>query len=128
MSINTTSQVLYDGITNVIMQFTGISDGGGDQELNVVKVRVSDLNPIPKNLKITNIYHGVVGGTVKLAWEADEPVPFLIANYPDEVCYETSGGMINTAGDTATGNILLSTTGFDSGSSYTIKLEMRKKY
>lgn len=128
MAINTTSQVLYDGLTNVVMQFTGVSDGAGDQETNVVKVRVSDMNPIPKNLKVLRIDYSVVNGTIKLLWEADEPIPFLVANYPEEIDYYRINGMTNQGGDTATGNILLSTQGFDATSSYSVKIEMRKKF
>lgn len=128
MGMITTSQVLYDGITNVVMQFTGISDGAGDQETNLVKVRVSDMNPVPKNLKVTRVDYSVVNGTIKLAWEADDPVPFLVANFSEDISYKNIGGMINTGGDTATGNILLSTEGFDATSRYSVKIEMRKKY
>lgn len=127
MGMTTTSQVLYDGNTNVVMQFTGISDSP-DQENNVVKVRASDLTPVPKNLKVMRIDYSVVNGTIKLLWDADDPVPFLIANYPEEIDYYKINGMTNQGGDTATGNILLSTQGFDAGSSYSIKIEMRKKF
>lgn len=128
MAIAVTSQVLYDGINNVVMQFTGISDGSGDQENNVVKVKVSDLNPVPKNLKVMRIDYSVVNGTIKLLWDADEPIPFLIANISEDIDYYKINGMTNQGGDTATGNILLTTQGFDASSSYAIKIEMRKKY
>lgn len=127
MGMTTTSQVLYDGNTNVVMQFTGISDSP-DQENNVVKVRASDFTPVPKNLKVMRIDYSVVNGTIKLLWDADDPVPFLTANYPEEIDYYKINGMTNQGGDTATGNILLSTQGFDAGSSYSIKIEMRKKF
>lgn len=127
--ITTTSQVLYDGINTVAMQFTGNSDGA-DQEINVVKVKVSDLNPIPKSVKIVNAIYDIENGKVQLAWDADVPVPFLIAGSGpgDDFDYKFIGGMPNGGGDTATGNILLSTLGFDAGSSYTVRLLMRKKY
>lgn len=126
MAVNVTSQVLYDGINSVVMQFTGIGDGTGDQETNALKVNLADLNPIPKRIKIMDVYHGVVNGTVILSWDGDVKVPFITANYPDEVSYKFIQGM-NQPPDT-NGNIVLSTQNFDSTSSYSIKLEMRKKY
>lgn len=125
----TTSQILYEGRLNLVMLFTGISDGS-DQETLSVKVRAADLNPPPKSLKIMNIYHGVTNGTIKLMWgnNSYDPVPFLTASFPDSVDFKNIGGMVAGAGSEASGNILLSTQGFDVGSSYSIKLEMRKKY
>lgn len=129
MAVIATSQVLYDGINTTVMQFTGSADGP-DQETNVVKVRVSDLNPVPKSVKIYDTAYDVTAGKVVLSWEADTPVPFLIAGAGpgDDFDYKFINGMPNGGGDTATGNILFSTQGFDAGSSYSIKLELRKKY
>jgi len=126
MAVITTSQVLYDGINRTVMQLTGAGDGTGDQERNVVKVDISQLNPVPKRVKVVGVYHGVVNGTVVLSWDGDAQVPFLTANYPDEVNYTFIGGM-NQPPDT-NGNIALSTQGFDATSSYSIKIELRKKY
>lgn len=129
MGMTTTSQILYDGNNTVVMQFTGVSDSA-EQETNVVKVAVADLVPRPKTVKILRAAYDVSGGKVQMAWDADTPVPFIISgpSPSDECDYSFIGGMPNGGGDTATGNILFSTVGFDAGSSYSIKLEMRKKY
>lgn len=129
MGVVATSQVLYDGINTTVIQFTGVADSA-DQELNAVKVKMSDLNPVPKTVKVLDVDYDINNGKVQMAWDADTPVPFMIAGAGpgDDFDYRFIGGMPNGGGDTATGNILFSTIGFDAGSSYSIKLELRKKY
>lgn len=127
MGNQTTSQILYDGNRNVVMQFTGVSDGA-DPESNVVKVDMSALNPVPKSVKIMKSNYDVQGGVVQLLWAAADPVPFALLEGHDQFDYESIGGMVNGGGDTANGNILLSMLGFEAGSTYTIKLEMVKKF
>lgn len=129
MAVTATSQVLYDGINTTVIQFTGFADGP-DQETNVVKVSVADLNPRPKTVKVFDVDYDVTNGSVVLSWDADVPVPFMIAGAGpgDDFDYGFIGGMPNGGGDTATGNILFSTRGFDAGSSYSIMIQLRKKY
>ena len=76
MPISTTSQTVYDGVRNVVMQFTGRSDGSG-QETNVVKVDVSELTPSCAKVRIEKIVYEVDGGVIELLWDAQTPVPFL---------------------------------------------------
>ena len=122
----TTSQVLNDGPRRLTMQFTGISEGQGD-EVNVVKVRVADLIPIPKSVSVLRISYDVYGGLLQLLWSAVEPVPFLTLSGFNVIDYTMVGGLANGGGDTANGDILFSTLGFDTGSSYSVLLEMIKK-
>jgi hypothetical protein len=126
MPMATTSQVLYDGARNLVMQFTGISDGSN--ETAAVKVDVSELSPAAKSVKITHITYDVSGGILQLLWAANEPVPFLLLTDVNTVDYESIGGMPNGGDDTANGDILFSTLGFEAGSSYSITLEMTKKF
>jgi hypothetical protein len=126
MAIATTSQTLHDGVRNVVMQFTGISDGSG-QEADVIKVDVSELSPPCDRVKILNLTHDVHGGVVTIAWAADTPVVFAQLSGQNETCYRMEGGLQNNADESGTGDILLSTEGFELNSSYTIKLEMVKK-
>lgn len=124
--ISTTSQILHDGVRNVVVQLTGISDGTG-QETNVVKIDASELNPpADSGLKIKRVRYAVVGGVVQLSWAADDPQPFLNLAISDEFDYAKIGGLKNGGGDTANGDILLSTIGFELNSSYSITLEMVK--
>ena len=127
MSITTTSEVLHDGRRNVVMQFTGVSDGSG-QEAGVIKVDVSELSPPPKSVKINYIQYDVNGGIVKLSWDADEDINFATLSTYGEFDYCKINGIVNSAGLGKTGDILLTTSGFVENSSYTIKLDMIKKF
>ena len=125
--IAATSQVLYDGPRNCVMQFTGICDGLGD-ESNAVKVRMSDLAPVPKSVSVRKVTYDVSSGLVQLLWSAADPVPFLVLSEHNMIDYTNMGGMTNGGGDTANGDILISTLGFDAGASYSVTLEMVKKF
>ena len=127
MAMATTSQVVNDGPRRLTMQFTGISDGQGD-EVNVVKVRAADLIPVPKSASVLKISYDISGGLLQLLWSAAEPVPFLVLSGFNVIDYTTVGGLPNGGGDTANGDILVSTLGFDAGSSYSLLLEMVKKF
>lgn len=127
MAVQTTSQVLHDGAKNVVMQFTGICDGMGD-ETAAIKVHMADLSPVPSSVKITQIQYDISGGLVQLLWAATENVPFLTLSGYNEIEYKKINGLKNGGGDTANGDILISTLGFDMGSTYSIVLEMVKKF
>ena len=125
MAISTTSQTVYDGLRNVIMQFTGRSDGSG-QETNIVKVDVSAMAPPCDRVRVEKITYDVKGGVVELLWDAQTPTPFHELAQAGEFHY-CSSPLQNSADDTASGDILLSTKGFELDSSYSITIEMKKK-
>ena len=69
----------------------------------------------------------VSGGTVILSWAtATGREPFAYLTGQGEACYREIGGLLYR-GDDGAGDILVSTDGFNLGSSFTIDLEMRKK-
>jgi len=128
MAINTTSQILRDGARNLVMQFTGIADGPG-QETNALKVDVSELSPLAATVAVERIDYAISGGEVDLAWDAD--VPVIFATLSGQGCFDycrVSGLQNNVADANRTGDILLSTRGFDLDSSYTVTLSMIKRY
>jgi hypothetical protein len=129
MAIETTTQILYDGVRNAVVQITGRSDGSG-QETDVVKIDVSELQPPAARVAIKNLTYDVAGGTVTLSWKADANVPFAQLQGNDKICYEAIRGQQNAAwGELgANGDILLSTRGFELDSIYTIKFDLIKKY
>lgn len=127
MAISATVQVLHDGARNVVMQFTGVSDGGPG-ETNVVKVDVSELVPPPRFVKIDKATYDVSGGLLRMLWAADDPAPFLDLANVNVIGYDSINGLKNGGGDTATGDILFTTLGFEAGSSYSVTLEMTKKF
>lgn len=126
MAVSATVQLLELGPRNVVYQLTGLGDGQG-QETNVVKVNVANLqNPPPKNMRIER-FSGVVDyGVVELFWEAAVPVRFAVLSGQFNIDFNRFGGLPNNAGAGKTGNVLLSTLGFELNSTYTILLEMVK--
>lgn len=127
MAITTTSRVIIDGPRNLIMQLTGISDGEG-QETNVVKVDVGALNPPCDRVRIQRITYDIsYAGKVQLAWDALDPVVFAYLDLSEDIDY-CRAPLQNVEALGATGNILLSTIGFELNSSYTILIEMKKKF
>ena len=127
MAITTTSQVLYDGVRNCVMQFTGVGDGTGD-ETNATKVDCRALNPPCVSVAIKKITYDVGYGVVEMLWDADIPVPFLeLTETGAPIDYGRINGIVNGGGPSANGNIMFSTKGFELNSSYSITLEMRKK-
>lgn len=126
--IQATTKVLHDGGRNLVMQFTGVCDGQGPNEDKAVKVDVSETAGSPRAVKVTKITYEVVGGILRVLWNANDPVTMHDLASSGEFDYERIGGLLNGGGDTANGDILFSTLGFDVGSSYSVLLEMTKKF
>mgnify|MGYP003396038422 CR=1 FL=1 len=126
--IQTTSQTVFDGERNAVMQFTGVSDGTG-QETNVVKVSVSSLTNPCRRVAIKRIEYNISGGIVRLLWDDNDPIEFLdLSDLGNDLNYKNIMGLQNIASNSASGDVLFSTIGFDVGSAYTIKLDLIKKY
>lgn len=128
MAFQTTNQILQDGARRVVVQIGGVCDGGvsGDEKLEK-KVDASALSPVARNLKINRIDYNVSGGIVRLLRDCDDPVTICDLSGTGFYDYANIGGSPSNADASETGNILLSTIGFDVGSSYAIKLDMTKK-
>ncbi len=124
--MQTTKQLLQDGL-DFVMQFTGYCDDG-NQESNVVKVDVSELVDVPQSAKIVKIEYEVSGGVLRILWHSDDPLTFLDLASVNIFSYEDIRGAVNPMTSGANGDILFSTIGFDVGSSYSVKMTLRKKY
>lgn len=123
--IQTTQQVLHNGARHAVIQVTGVSDGSGNEK-NVVKIRLSDLGV--KNIGVRKIVYNIGYGVVQLSWDALTPVPF--ATLPDGygmIDYSRISSLKNGGGKGATGDILLSTVGFELASSYMLTIDLVKK-
>src|SRR3990167_7712595 len=129
MAIDTQIHTVYDGGLAATLQITGKSDGQSGQEVNVVKVDVSELIPPCSSVAIEEISYNVEGGTVTLSWDDLTPLPFAHLKGMDTIDYRREGRLQNF-GDpqSRSGDILLSTVGFDPNGSYTILLKLRKKF
>ncbi len=127
MGVTTTTQVLNDGARNLIVQWTGISDGNGGQEELARKVDVSALAIPCREVKVRRISGNVEFGIVELFWDALTPVKFAELSGDINLDYCKSGGLVNNAGGGKTGDLLLSTVGFELNSTYSLNVEMVKK-
>jgi len=129
MAIAAQILTVQDGAVNCTLQIIGISDGQAGQEVNVVKVDVSELTPPCATVRIMEATYDVEGGTVTMAWDDVTPVPFAYLKGMDTLDYCKVGGLNNAADPTSrSGDILLSTVDFEGNGSYTILLKMRKKF
>ena len=128
MTIATTSTVLLEGTPRVVMQFTGLSDGPS-QETDVLKVDPKLMTPKPRALLVQRIIYDIAGGALVIGWDAYEgTIPFMILTGCMTVDYREFGSIVNLAGTDTKGGIVFSTVGFDAGSSYSVLLDIVKKY
>lgn len=128
MAVDVTSQVSHDGIKNAVMQFTGHS-ADGSNETEAIKVDVSEMTPPCARVSPIKIDYNITGpGSIILLWGGDPAhEKFLVLSGQGEIDYQSIGGLPNKIG-APTGDILLSTDGFDLGSAYSLTLTMKKKY
>jgi hypothetical protein len=127
------TQILFEGERKVVMKFTDISDGTGENK--VLKVDVSTLTPNASGkacdgVTITKIHASLHTMTVDMYWDAttDVYIQTLTPNGMYTFDYEPIGGLWNNAGTGKTGDILFSTHENAAGARYTIVLEMVKSY
>lgn len=126
-----TSQTLIDGVRDVVMKFTNVSDGTG--EAAVLKVDVSTLTASPAGkacdgVAIERIHASINGMSVNILWDADTDVTgFVLA--PGMYTFKFDKlNIANNAGAGVTGDVLFTTIGHSAGDTYTIVLEMVKSY
>lgn len=126
-----TSQTIFDGERKAIMKFTNVSDGTG--ETAVLKVDVAALIPDSfeqscKSVTLERIHVSINGMSVAILWDANTDVPAFIAA-PGVYSFDFDKFQVpNDAGTGKTGDILFTTIGATAGDTYTIILEMVKKY
>ena len=129
----TTNQIIYDNNQNAVVVLTGYNDGSANDTL-ITAVDCQSLTYLPPYLKILEMSWDVNGGVVRLFWDDTDPLQFANLASIGDRNYRFFGGMQNPLASNnnpralPSGNILLSTIGFDVGSSYQIKLVVRKKY
>lgn len=120
-----TSQTILDGSRNLVMKFTNLSDGTGESA--VLKVDVSTFTPPAATVAIKRITYNVQGMVATLLWDATTDVRAI--DLAGDGVFDFSRAPIpNTKASGYTGDILLTTTGHSSGDSYSIVVEMIKKF
>jgi len=135
MADSVTTQILENGPRNLVMMFTGVSDGTG--ETAVIKVDATSTTfantvqgqaVVPGiNLKIIECNYDVAGERVELLWTATTNAQAIVMGGFGTICFRRSGGLVCPPGLAgATGQIALSTINAALGSTYSIRLAMTK--
>ena len=133
MADTVTSQTIQDGERTAVMRFTNVSDGTGESAVKKVDVSSLAANSAGQactEVHIQRIYWMTVGMSVKLEFDASTNV--LLTHIPADATgdeyYDNFTAIPNNAGSGKTGDIDFTIMGHSSGDSYSIILEMIKKY
>ncbi len=130
MADSVSTQTIEEGPRNLVLKFTNVSDGTG--EAGVVKVDASTYTPLTTSLKVRKIEYNVVGGAVRMLWDASTDITFAYLSGYGCIDLEDTQGIVNNAGTGVTSDILFTTSGFiaagasNAASGYTIVLYMIK--
>jgi hypothetical protein len=120
---------LQDGPRTVVLFLSGLCEGG-EAETLVAKTDVEAMTPKARKLRIQRIDYNVSGGIVSLYRDTVDPIKIIDLAGDGFFDFLATGGMPEEEVDLAdleSGNLLLSTVGFDIGSSYSVKIEFTKK-
>ena len=128
-----TSQTIQDGEKRAILKFTNASDGTGESAVKKVDVSALATNSRGQTcteVSIARIYWAPVGMSVKMEFDATSNVLLmhLPADSTGDEYYDRFSGVPNNAGSGKTGDIDFTTVGHSDGDSYSIILELIKKY
>lgn len=129
------TQKIQDGDRNAVFRVYLLADATGE-ETDTAIVDVSTLNAdehgnAVDNVKIKRIHANLVGFSARLEWDADTDDEILVIPDGSEVDYDycRAGGLVNPKSTNYTGDITITTTGFDAaGDEGYIYLECAKKY
>lgn len=126
------TNILFSGGRRHVVHLEGVSDGTGESA--VTKVDLSGLKlfngSAPVSAALMDISFNVEGYTdVILYWQRDPSnIEMVILKGRGSISYAGYGGLQDpNRGGTGTGNILLTSNGAASGSTYQIDLELRLK-
>lgn len=127
MADSVTSRLLSNGASNLIANFTNLSDGTGESA--VVKIDATDAATYGYkgvapgvNLNIRRIEFSVHNGSVNLLWDATTDEIFAVLQGQGKFNWKPGGGRRTPSIGGATGSILLTTNGFMINSGYTITI------
>jgi hypothetical protein len=132
MANSFTTQILEEGPRNVVIKLVAVLDTS-NQSL-ATAVDLSTLNqggtgPTPTAVRIDMVDYSITDQLgVQFLWDATADVVALALVGREDMNFKSFGGVTNNAGAGKTGNILVQTTGYASGTqTYTIILQMVKQ-
>ena len=120
------------GWKRVVKHFTCVSDGSG--ETDIIKVDISELRTTQGRAVVRTVIEKIeyaqTGFTdIKLIWDrAPKDTICVIPDHSGVLDFKSAGGLVDPGeeGD-GTGDILLTSTGADSGDAYDITITLRLK-
>jgi len=131
MANSFTSQTLLDGSRNAILKLTGVldtSDLALQAAISMSSLTQGGSAAAPTSVRIDKIEYSISDQLeVQLLWEATANVLILPLAGREDMCFREAGGLQNNAGAGKTGNILIRTTGWTSGTQvFTLIITMVK--
>lgn len=129
--VTATLQTIHDGPRNLVVKCKLTGDGTDVTALKLIDVSTYS-NPTPgggPSVKVMKIVSQMDGFTAALLWDhASADVEFVnIPNQEMTQDFTDIGGLINNAGGTITGDIMITTFGNAAGEDGTIILHMKKR-
>lgn len=132
MANSVTTQILQEGPRNIIMKIAGVLDTS-DYALNtfvsMAAINQGGLSPAPTQVRIDHIDYSISDQLeVQLFWDATTDVVIMPIAGRGRMTFWNFGGLTNNAGAGKTGDILIKTTGWTSGTQvFSVILEMVKQ-
>jgi hypothetical protein len=132
MANSVTTQILEEGPRNVVMKIAGVLDTS-DYALNTFvsmsAINQGGLGPTPTQVRIDHIDYSISDQLeVQLFWDATTDVVIMPIAGRGRMTFWNFGGLTNNAGAGKTGDILVKTTGWTSGTQvFSVILEMVKQ-
>lgn len=128
MANTITNTTLMLGNSKVVKYVCIASDGTQETDYvlydsSAIAASLGKSDPLNCKIRSLQCFSSSAAAVMKLEWDAATDVLALALPLRDvDVCFDSFGGLKNTAGTGKTGDILLTTTGLASGDSVTIIL------
>lgn len=132
MANSLTTQILEEGQRNVVVKIAGVldtSDVALTTAIDVSTLNQSGIGATPTQVRIDHIDYSISDQLeVQLWWDATTDVIIMPIAGRGRMSFWNFGGLVNNSGAGKTGNILIKTTGWTSGTQvFSVILEMVKQ-
>jgi hypothetical protein len=132
MTNSVTYQVLEEGPRNIIVKVAGVldtSDYGLNTFISMASSNQGGTGPVPTQVRIDHIDYSISDQLeVQLFWDASTDVVILPLAGRGRMSFWNFGGLTNNAGAGKTGDVLIKTTGWTSGTQvFSVILECVKQ-
>lgn len=126
------TEITQEGARNVNVKVVGIldtSDLTDEVAINVSDYNMGGTGPTPEQVRVDKVQYSISDNIqVILNWDATTDVPFMALTGRGKFSEKDSGGMSNPTGAGKTGDILLSTKGFTTGTAvFTLNFDLVKQ-